>query len=84
MATTYEDVPPKLLKNVSEICTDHSLEIFNYCIENSIFPNELKCADVSAVHKKGETAKKNNYRPISILPTMSKVLDRLCDKQLSE
>ena len=82
-ATTYKDAPPKLLKNVSDICTDHLLEIFNYSIENSIFPNDLKCADVSALHKKGETTKKNNYRPISILPTISKVLERLCDKQLS-
>ena len=82
-ATTYKDVPPKLLKNVSDICIDHLLEIFNYCIENSIFPTELKCAVVSALHKKGETTKKNNYRPISILPTISKVLERLCDKQLS-
>ena len=30
-----------------------------------------------------ETAKKNDYRPISIIPTISKVLERLCDKQLS-
>ena len=57
------------------------LEIFNYCIEYSIFPTELKCADVSALHKKGETTKKNNYRPISILPTISKVRERLCDKK---
>ena len=56
-ATTYKDVPPKLLSSVSDICTDHLLEIFNYCIENSIFPTELKCADVSALHNKGETAK---------------------------
>ena len=35
------------------------------------------------MHKNGETAKKNNYRPISILPTIPKVLERLCDKQLS-
>ena len=59
------------------------LEIFTYCIENSIFPTELECADVSALHKKGETTKKNDYRPISILPTISKVLERLCDKQSS-
>ena len=77
-ATTYKDVPPKLLKNVSDICTDHLLEIFNYRIENSIFPNEFKPADVSALHKKGE----NNYRPSSILLTILKVLKRLCDKQL--
>ena len=70
--TTYKDVPSKLLKNVSDICTDHLLEIFHYCIENSTFLTELKCADVSALHKNDETAKKNNCRPLSILSTISK------------
>ena len=73
-ATTFKDVPPKLLKNVSDICTDHLLEICNYCIENSIFPTELKRADVSAQHKKGETTKKNNYRPIAFYPQYQKYL----------
>ena len=33
-------------------------------------------------HKKGEMTKKDNYRPISILPTISKVFERLYEKRL--
>ena len=72
-----------LIAYLTYALTIYCMEIFNYCIENSIFPTELKCADVSALHNKGETAKKNNYWPIRILPTISKVVERLCDKQLS-
>ena len=83
MAITYKDFPPKLPKIVFDLSTDHLLEMFNHCIENSIFPNELKCVDVSALHKNGETTKKNNYRQISILPAKFKILEKLCNKQLS-
>ena len=40
-------------------------------IDNAEFPDSLKRADATAVHKKGDTALMNNYRPITVLPTLS-------------
>ena len=40
-------------------------------------------ADVIPIHKKGEKTEKTNYRPISLLPPVSKVFEKLIEKQLS-
>ena len=72
-ATTFKDIPPKILKNNSDICSEPLREIFNNCIGSSTFPDELKCADVSSLHKQKESTVKKNYRPISVLPAVSKV-----------
>ena len=45
----------------------------NFCIENSIFPSDLKFADVTPAFKKKSNTSKDNYRPISILPNKSKI-----------
>ena len=39
-------------------------------IKELFSPNKLKCVDVSALYKKGDKTTKDNYRPISILPTI--------------
>ena len=58
------------------------------CINNSvndgIFPTELKKADVTSLFKSGEKTTKKNFRPISILPCVSKVYERLLGDQLND
>ena len=44
----------------------------------------MKLANVTPVFKKGARTSKNNYRPVSILPILSKLFERLINKQLSE
>ena len=51
--------------------------IINQCLDKSIFPYQLKVARVSVIHKKGETNLFENYRPISILPALSKIFERI-------
>ena len=53
----------------------------NFCVENSIFPSDLKVADVTLAFKKKSKTSKDNYRPISILPNISKIYERsLCNQ----
>ena len=47
----------------------------------NIFPNELKLADIKPVFKKCDPTIVQNYRPISVLPAVSKIFERL--KQIS-
>ena len=47
-----------------------------------IFPDLLKIAKVKPLFKRGDTALLNNYRPISLLPTISKVFERVIYSQL--
>ena len=81
-ATTFKNIPAKLLKSSSEICSESMQLIFNDCVQNGLFPDLLKLADVTPLHKKEEKARKKNYRSVSVLPTVSKVFERLLDKQI--
>ena len=52
-------------------------------LDNAEFPDSLKRADVTSVHKKGDTSLMNNYRPISVLPTLSKLFEKLLYQQIN-
>ena len=52
-------------------------------IEFSTFPFCMKQADVTPVYKKGNRSVKDNYRPVSIVPNLSKVFERCLYKQIS-
>ena len=82
-STTFRSIPPKLLKNESDLVSTPLQIIFNNSIERSSFPDELKLADVSSLFKKEVKTFKGNDRPISVLPTVSKVFERLLDTQIS-
>ena len=48
-----------------------------------MFPSCLKSADVTSLHKKGRQDAKQNYRPVSISPTLSKIYEKSMFKKLS-
>ena len=48
------------------------------------YPSKLKLADVIPIHKKLQTVFKGNYRPVSLLPVVSKIFERIMDKQTNE
>ena len=45
--------------------------IINICIEQGVFPNSMKHAEIVPIFKKGEKMEKSNYRPVSILSCLS-------------
>ena len=58
--------------------------LFNRSIEPSTFPSIWKCGKVTALFKGGDRTDSNNYRPITVLPTISKILERAVHQQLYE
>jgi len=60
------------------------LPLINETITNNIFPDALKLARVIPIFKKGDKSNLNNYRPISLLPVLSKVLEKVLNKQLTK
>ena len=80
-ATTHKNVPPKILRSNSDVCVEPLTQVFNDCIEKSTFPDELKCADISSLPKNGSTNTGTKFRPISVLPTVSKLFERIMDKK---
>ena len=45
-------------------------------------PNCLKLTDITPIHKKGKKDNKENYRPVSILPTLLKIFERILFEQI--
>ena len=74
-ATGLDDIGPRLLKLSSGIITKSITYIVNKCISNGIFPSLWKQAKVNPLFKGGDKDDVNNYRPISILPTLSKLIE---------
>ena len=80
---TFKNIPTKILKETSSICSETLLQIWNEQIINlKTFPKSLKLADITPIFKKGDSYLAENYRPISVLPTVSKIFERLMQKQL--
>ena len=80
-ATTHKNIPSKILKSNSDLCVEPLTQIFNDCVDNSTFHDELKCADVTSLPKNGPTNTRTNFRPISVLPTVSKLFERIMDNR---
>lgn len=71
-----------LLKRVFPIFSDFMCIVMNQCLEDGIFPNKLKMAKVLPIYKKGSIDECSNYRPISILPVFSKILEEILKRRL--
>ena len=84
-ASQDNDIPTKIIKANSDIICEVIYNDYNYnFVDNGIFPDFLKIANVTPVFKKGSRTDKKNYRPVSILPNLSKIYERLIYKQLSK
>ena len=82
-AGTFMNIPVKRLKEVGGIVAETLAQIWNEeIIKNKKFAVELKVADITPLHKKLETINKENYRPVSLLPVVSKIFERLMLKQM--
>ena len=79
----YDTIPPKALIDSTDTIKYPLANLFNTSIIECLFPKELKNANVSPVYKKGDKTNKENYRPISILPSISKIFERLMFQQIS-
>ena len=55
----------------------------NVALKTGSIPDSLKCANVRAIYKKDDPFDKKNYRPVSILPLLSKVHERVIYEQRS-
>ena len=82
-AGTFINISAKQLKQVEEVRVETLMQIWNKeIIENKKFPSELRCADISPIFKKLYCALKENYRPVSIISVVSKIFERIMQKQI--
>ena len=83
-AGTFGNIPRNLLKDSSDIFNSILQDIWNYeILVKQYSPKNLKLADMTPVYKKKDPTLVENYRPVSVLPCVSKVFERVIQKQLS-
>ena len=82
-ASQSSDIPTKIIKENVDISAEYLWRNINSSIKSSTFPSCIKLADVTPLHKKGKKDKKGNYRPISILLTLSKCFEKCMFSQIS-
>ena len=76
-------IPVKFIKMVAKQLASSLTHILNSCISKQLFPSAWKIARICAIPKVEIITSNDDLRPISILPTLSKVFERLVLRQMS-
>jgi hypothetical protein len=83
-AAGYDNILSKIVKSVSYSIARPLTILFNLSFETGIFPDQMKIAKVIPLFKSDDKRVINNYRPISVLPIFSKIIEKLMHKRLSK
>ncbi len=75
----YDNIINEQIKFGGEKLIKKLTEIFNKILEQGKIPEKWKKSDISLIFKKGDRHNINNYRPISLIPTLAKILPKLID-----
>lgn len=78
-----DGISSKILKSISSIITAPLTHCINLSLLSGVVPQIAKIARITPVFKSGDKNDLSNYRPISILPTLSKVLERIVYNRLN-
>jgi hypothetical protein len=78
-ATGPDDIPARVLRECSYAIAPSLCSLFSHSLHTGTVPSEWKSADVSPIHKKDKKELAINYRPISLLSIIIKVLERMSD-----
>ena len=81
-AAGWDDLKPNVMKYVKLYISKPLAHISNLSFKNSVFPHELKKANVVPIYKKDDKMAFSNYRPVSVLPVFSKIIERLMYNRL--
>ena len=79
----FDEISPKIIKLACPFIAQPLTEIFNSSLVTGIFPDQMKIARVIPLFKSEDRTLVNNYRPISVLPVFSKILEKIIYKRLN-
>lgn len=73
----FEGIPMKILRIIIPVISPVIIYLCNKSFSTGIFPDQLKIAKVIPIYKSGDATLFKNHRPISVLPAMSKILEKI-------
>jgi len=77
-----DDIPALVLKKAAPELATPLARLFQLCFNNGYMPAQWKSANVIPCYKKGDKHTPSNYRPISLLPIISKVMEKLVSRKM--
>ena len=80
--TGLDKIPNRLLKIAANVVAPSLTGIFNQSLVTGIFPSDWKMAKLSPIFKNGSKSDLNNYRPVSVIPTVAKIFEKIIYDQL--
>lgn len=80
----YDDICPKIIKISYKYFLEELVHTVNLSLAQGVFPVELKKAKVIPIHKKGDKSLLTNYRPVSVLPSFSKIFEKIIYIRLTD
>jgi hypothetical protein len=80
----FISISPFLLRYTSQSIAQPLCRLFNYSLTTGVFPTKWKRSHVTPVHTNGNKQLVSNYRPISLLSCVSKMLERMVYKTIYE
>ena len=75
-ASGYDGLSVRVLKKIIPVFANPLCKLLNLSISTNSFPNHWKMVKVTPLYKGGARNDINNYRPISVLPVLSKILEK--------
>ena len=78
----FDLISNKMVKQVKHLIIKHLTILINQCLDTGVFPDNLKIAEIKPLFKKNEKHLFTNYRPISLLPSLSKIYKRVIYNQI--
>ena len=81
-STGPDKINARLVKDSAKVICPTLTKIFNNSLQQGIFPEDLKNATISPIYKNGDKSDCSNYRPISVLSNVAKILEKIVYNQL--
>ena len=84
VATGADGISARILKDSKDVILHVLTKMVNLSFRTNTFPESMKAAIIKCLHKKDSTEEPSNYRPISILPIISKIFERAAVDQVAQ
>ena len=79
-----DNISPRLLRQCADELAGPLATLFNHCLQTSTWPESWKTSNVFPVHKKGGKSEVKNYRPVSLLSVISKVVETIVTSRITD